>query len=131
MKGTQMSTASRLVAQNKENLVIAAQIETGKVVLTNFKKILKPVLPFFARGYIDHPIADFIIANLGRATIMAFPVLERNKSLVWAIDSALLAAATEPVAQLGIPKLIEDKLGEVLAGVKIPEFGKASAAKSE
>ena len=115
-----MSTASKLLDQNKQNAIIAAQIETGKIVLSNFKKVVKPVLPMFVRGFVDHPLADFIIANLAKAVVLTVPTLASNKSLTFAVDSALLAASTEPVAKLGLPKLIEEKLDQVLAGVKLP-----------
>lgn len=116
-----MSTLSTLATKNITNAKIGAQIETGKIVLTNFKKVLKPILPFMVKGYLDHPVADFVIANLCRAAIEVVPVLRSNKTLVFAVDSALLAASTEPIAQLGLPKLIEDNLSKVLDGVKIPK----------
>lgn len=49
--------------KNLENVKVAAKIEAGKVFITNVKKVLAPRMPFAVRGYLEHPLADVVIAN--------------------------------------------------------------------
>ena len=54
---------------NKEAAQVAAKIEMGNVGLDLVRRALEPNLPFLARGFLKHPLADAAIANAANLLI--------------------------------------------------------------
>jgi hypothetical protein len=57
------STMDKMIAANKDALITTAQIKVGRVAINGLAKLVKNQVPFYVKGYIDHPIAKFVIGN--------------------------------------------------------------------
>lgn len=106
------STALTTVEQNKEAAIIAAKMEAGRIITKQVIKQAAKHVPFWAKGYLDTPLAPVILANgvamLGNHT--------GNPKVQKVAEFMLLAAADTTVQSFNLDKIIDD----VLSGVKLP-----------
>lgn len=115
-EGTFMSklkaTALTTVDQNKEAAIIAAKMEAGRVINKQVIKQAAKHVPFWAKGYLDTPLAPVVLANavamLGNHT--------GNAKVQKVSELMLLAAADVTVQSFNLDKIIDD----VLSGIKLP-----------
>ena len=105
-------TAKQTVAQNKEAAIIASKMEAGRILNKQVLKQAAKHVPFWAKGYLDSPLAPIIIANaaamLGNHT--------GNTKVQKLSELMLLAAADTTVQSFNLDKIIDD----ALAGIKLP-----------
>lgn len=106
------ATALTTVEQNKEAAIIAAKMEAGRIITKQVIKQAAKHVPFWAKGYLDTPLAPVILANgvamLGNHT--------GNPKVQKVAEFMLLAAADTTVQSFNLDKIIDD----VLSGVKLP-----------
>jgi len=106
------STALTTVEQNKEAAIIAAKMEAGRIITKQVIKQAAKHVPFWAKGYLDTPLAPVILANavamLGNHT--------GNPKVQKVAEFMLLAAADTTVQSFNLDKIIDD----VLSGIKLP-----------
>jgi hypothetical protein len=100
------------VDQNKEAAIIAAKMEAGRVINKQVIKQAAKHVPFWAKGYLDTPLAPVVLANavamLGNHT--------GNAKVQKVAELMLLAAADVTVQSFNLDKIIDD----VLSGIKLP-----------
>ena len=105
-------TAKKTVSQNKEAAIIASKMEAGRILNKQVLKQAAKHVPFWAKGYLDSPLAPIIIANaaamLGNHT--------GNTKVQKLSELMLLAAADTTVQSFNLDKIIDD----ALAGIKLP-----------
>lgn len=106
------STAVTTLDQNKEAAIIASKMETGRILNKQVLKQAAKHVPFWAKGYLDSPLAPIIAANavamLGNHT--------GNTKIQKISELMLLGAADATVQSFNLDKIIDD----VLKGVKLP-----------
>lgn len=106
------ATALTTVDQNKEAAIIAAKMEAGRVINKQVIKQAAKHVPFWAKGYLDTPLAPVVLANavamLGNHT--------GNAKVQKVSELMLLAAADVTVQSFNLDKIIDD----VLSGIKLP-----------
>jgi len=106
------ATAITTIDQNKEAAIIAAKMEAGRVINKQVIKQAAKHVPFWAKGYLDTPLAPVVLANavamLGNHT--------GNAKVQKVSELMLLAAADVTVQSFNLDKIIDD----VLSGIKIP-----------
>lgn len=105
-------TAKKTVSQNKEAAIIASKMEAGRILNKQVLKQAAKHVPFWAKGYLDSPLAPIIIANaavmLGNHT--------GNTKVQKLSELMLLAAADTTVQSFNLDKIIDD----ALTGIKLP-----------
>lgn len=106
------ATAITTIDQNKEAAIIAAKMEAGRVINKQVIKHVAKHVPFWAKGYLDTPLAPVVLANavamLGNHT--------NNAKVQKVSELMLLAAADVTVQSFNLDKIIDD----VLSGIKLP-----------
>ena len=104
--------AKTTVEQNKQALVIAGKVEAGRIVNKQILKQLEKVVPFFAKGYLKHPAAPFLAANM-----VAFAGNYSDNTKVKKLgELMMLGAADAGISALNLDKIIDD----ILANAKLP-----------
>lgn len=104
--------AKTTVEQNKQALVIAGKVEAGRIVNKQILKQLEKVVPFFAKGYLTHPAAPFLAANM-----VAFAGNYSDNTKVKKLgELMMLGAADAGISALNLDKIIDD----ILANAKLP-----------
>lgn len=107
------STATAIVAANKNAAVNAAKLEAGSIVLKKVSSIAASKAPFMVRGYVDTAIGRVVIANLLNFAVSQYA--PGNRKAVIAADAAMQAAMLELVQSFNVGEMID----EVLKGVNL------------
>jgi hypothetical protein len=118
---TVMSVLKNTLEDNKANAILAARVEAGKLIILQISSRIKPLLPMYAQGYLEHPASGLVIANL-----IAFSQkqwLSGNSKAELVADCAMKAAMLNAGAALEIPKYINDAINGVLDGIDMSKLG--------
>lgn len=107
------STATAIVAANKNAAVNAAKLEAGSIVLKKVSSIAASKAPFMVRGYVDTAVGRVVIANLLNFAVSQYA--PNNRKAVIAADAAMQAAMLELVQSFNVGEMID----EVLKGVNL------------
>lgn len=107
------STATAIVAANKNAAVNAAKLEAGSIVLKKVSGIAASKAPFMVRGYVDTAVGRVVIANLLNFAVSQYA--PNNRKAVIAADAAMQAAMLELVQSFNVGEMID----EVLKGVNL------------
>ncbi|CAD5240345.1 hypothetical protein EKKBBHHG_00168 [Klebsiella phage vB_KaS-Veronica] len=107
------STATAIVAANKNAAVNAAKLEAGSIVLKKVSGIAASKAPFMVRGYVDTAVGRVVIANLLNFAVSQYA--PGNRKAVIAADAAMQAAMLELVQSFNVGEMID----EVLKGVNL------------
>lgn len=107
------STATAIVAANKNAAVNAAKLEAGSIVLKKVSGIAANKAPFMVRGYVDTAVGRVVIANLLNFAVSQYA--PGNRKAVIAADAAMQAAMLELVQSFNVGEMID----EVLKGVNL------------
>lgn len=107
------TTATAIVAANKNAAVNAAKLEAGSIVLKKVSGIAASKAPFMVRGYVDTAVGRVVIANLLNFAVSQYA--PNNRKAVIAADAAMQAAMLELVQSFNIGEMID----EVLKGVNL------------
>lgn len=107
------STATAIVAANKNAAVNAAKLEAGSIVLKKVSGIAASKAPFMIRGYVDTAVGRVVIANLLNFAVSQYA--PNNRKAVIAADAAMQAAMLELVQSFNVGEMID----EVLKGVNL------------
>lgn len=107
------TTATAIVAANKNAAVNAAKLEAGSIVLKKVSTIAASKAPFMVRGYVDTAVGRVVIANLLNFAVSQYA--PGNRKAVIAADAAMQAAMLELVQSFNIGEMLD----EVLKGVNL------------
>lgn len=112
------TTATNVLAANKESAVNAAKIEAGGIVINRAVKLIKHKMPFGTASMIDSPIGRVALANVIALVVEQYaPRNEKAKLLSGAVmDAAML----QLVQSFNISALIDD----LISGVDVSGFAK-------
>ena len=106
---------SAVVNANKDAALAVAEITVGKAALKASKKLIKPRLPMYVRGYADSPLFDVVIANLVQIAVEA---RFKDNAKVRKISKAMMTASALTVAEhFDIDGMIE----EFIDGISLPK----------
>lgn len=108
-----------IVASNRAAVTTAAMITSGDLIMKNIMPMISKQLPMPARGYLDHPLAEVLVANLVVAGLSAANV--NNSKAEFISDAMLTSAMTKLVRMIDIESLMD----KALKGVDLPEDTKA------
>lgn len=129
------NTMSQFKNANKKSITLAIQLEAGSTAITVIKGLLKKskMVPMMARGYIEHPIADIIIANALSMAANQMPSEPRLKKLAdLSMDAAYINTAKSFNIQEAISTLIEDaSIQKLLESVTPDEPGIPKTKKTK
>lgn len=117
------STATAIVAANKNAAVNAAKLEAGSIVLKKVSGIAASKAPFMIRGYVDTAIGRVVIANLLNFAVSQYA--PNNRKAVVAADAAMQAAMLELVQSFNVGEMID----EVLKGVNLSNLIETETAE--
>jgi len=118
------NTGKEIIKGNKEATKEALKAEAGKTVVKTSLKAVKKQLPFYARGYVDHPFAE-IVTSLVLSIAVDFvtkvdeenPVYISNKSARKKLevlgDGLRLNTANTTIGNLGIAETITELIDGV------------------
>jgi len=118
---TVMNVLKSTLEDNKANALFVARVEAGKLIILQITDRIKPLLPLYAQGYMEHPASGLIIANL-----LAFSQkqwMAENKKAEVLADCAMKAAMLNAGAALEIPKYINDAINGALGGFDFSKLG--------
>jgi hypothetical protein len=113
-----------MVDQNKNAAIEAAKLQTGKIILTNLKKLASKNIPM-AGMFIDKPWGTVLIANALSMAISHFKAGDEKWAKV--SDAALTAAYIDGMAELKLDKI----LGDLLKGVSLDALTNAEEVTTE
>ena len=116
-----MSVLKSTLDDNKANAILAARVEAGKLIILQIGSRIKPLLPMYAQGYVDHPAAGLVIANL--ISFSQKQWLPGNAKAAVVADCAMKAAMLNAGAALEIPKYINDAINGALEGIDLSKLG--------
>lgn len=106
---------SAVINANKDAAMAVAEITVGKAALKASKKLIKPRLPMYVRGYADSPLFDVVIANLVQIAVEA---RFKDNDKVRKISKAMMTASALTVAEhFDIDGMIE----EFIDGISLPK----------
>ena len=121
VKEIPMQTMPTTITRNKDAMIHAARLEAGKTSITVLKALLKKskALPMAFRGYIDHPIADILLANL----LVLTSKQVNNEKLSALADASMDASYVALAGSLNIQEMIEGFLAtpEIANAIKAIE----------
>lgn len=117
------STATAIVAANKNAAVNAAKLEAGSIVLKKVSGIAASKAPFMVRGYVDTAVGRVVIANLLNFAVSQYA--PGNRKAVIAADAAMQAAMLELVQSFNVGEMID----EVLKGVNLSSLIESDVAE--
>ena len=117
------STATAIVAANKNAAVNAAKLEAGSIVLKKVSGIAASKAPFMVRGYVDTAVGRVVIANLLNFAVSQYA--PNNRKAVIAADAAMQAAMLELVQSFNVGEMID----EVLKGVNLSSLIESDVAE--
>lgn len=106
---------------NKANAILTARVEAGKLIIKQITSRIKPLLPMYAQGYLEHQAAGLVIANL--ISFSQKQWLPDNAKAAVIADCAMKAAMLEAGAALHIPDYINDAINGALAGFDFSKLG--------
>jgi len=118
---TVMNVLKSTLEDNKANALFVARVEAGKLIILQITDRIKPLLPMYAQGYMEHPASGLVIANL-----LAFSQkqwMADNKKAGVLADCAMKAAMLNAGAALEIPKYINDAINGALGGFDFSKLG--------
>lgn len=114
-KTTMKNTKNQAVRANVDAAKTAALITAGGVINQTVLFKLRPQLPMLMRGYVDHPLAGVILANIANFAIANFA--KDNDEAVLATEAMMLAAMTKLTTSFNFESILTD----ILADVKLPD----------
>ena len=116
-----MQPTHTTITRNKDAMIHAARLEAGKTSITVLKALLKKskAVPMAFRGYIDHPIADILLANL----LVLTSKQVNNEKLSALADASMDASYVALAGSLNIQEMIEGFLAtpEIANAIKAIE----------
>ena len=115
------STATAIVAANKNAAVNAAKLEAGSIVLKKVSGIAASKAPFMIRAYVDTAVGRVVIANLLNFAVSQYA--PGNRKAVIAADAAMQAAMLELVQSFNVGEMLD----EVLKGVNLSSLIESEA----
>lgn len=119
-KETTMTAVNIIKSSNLSSAAIAAKITIGKTANKIIMSKVKPMLPYLARGYAEHPLATVLIANA--ANLVVKSRYQDNKKAVYIAEALMDASMLTLIEEFNIDEVICN----FIENIKIP-----AALKSE
>lgn len=117
-RGNKMkSNVKEVMNKNNDAAQIAAKITAGKSLNSVALKKVRPMLPMVARGYVDSPLANIVLANIVNFLVLNFA--ENNNKAVWISEAMMTAAMTDFFDGFDIEALISEIIDS--ASIVLPE----------
>jgi hypothetical protein len=107
---------------NKQAVTTVVEITIGKATIKSARKLIKPKLPMFLKGYADSPIFDVIIANMLQIAVETR--FKDNEKLRKLSKATMNAAALTIAEHFDIDGMIDDFINSITfpKGVKLEDI---------
>ena len=103
----------KIITANKTAVTQMAYVKLGEAAIAIGIKAIRPTLPFYARGYMDHPLAKFAVGNL--LALGAQQALKDNPKAQVIASAARNAAMLQLFNTVDIDAMINKLMGQVQA----------------
>lgn len=102
--------------QNKRTFTVAATVTAGRTanqtIMTQIEN--SGIVPFFAKGYLKHPLASVAMANMVSFAVKQY--MPNNPKAEFIADAMMQASAIDTVDSFNIEAMVSD----LINGIKLP-----------
>jgi hypothetical protein len=102
---------SSTLEANKQAVTTVVEITIGKATIKTAKKLIKPKLPMFLKGYADSPIFDVVIANMLQVAVETR--FKDNEKLRKLSKATMTAAALTIADHFDIDGMIDNFINSI------------------